>query len=94
MHYLNGESAGDNGVNPVTEGIKLLVAATDHVVFEDVTRPAVKLKQSHVELHGEIYSIKYRSHIRPTDTPVILITKSLKCTQSTHLWLLIILKSK
>lgn len=67
MHYLNGESAGDNGVNPVTEGIKLLVAATDHVVFEDVTRPAVKLKQSHVELHGEIYSIKYRSHIRPTD---------------------------
>lgn len=62
LHYLNGESAGDDGVNPVGEGIELLVAATDHVVFEEVTRPAVKLKQSHVELHGEVYSIKYTSY--------------------------------
>ncbi len=79
MQYLNGESAGDNGVNPVTEGIELLVVATDHVVFEHVTRPAVKLKQSHVELHGEVCSIEYRPHVKPH---VLLITETLKCTKS------------
>lgn len=53
---LDGERAGDDGVESLGEGIKLLVSFAKHLVFEQVPRPAVELKQSHVQLHGEIYT--------------------------------------
>lgn len=51
---LYGQCARHHGVDPVTEGVKLLVTATQDVVLKQVSRPAVELKQGHVELHGEI----------------------------------------
>ena len=51
---LDAQRVGHDGVYPLAEGIKLLVVAPHDVVFEQVTRPPVVLKQHHVELHGEI----------------------------------------
>lgn len=51
---LDGEGAGHDCVNPVAKRVKLLVSTTQDVVLEQVTRPAVEFKQSHVQLHGEI----------------------------------------
>lgn len=86
---LDGERAGDDGVESLGEGIKLLVRSAKHLVFEQEPRPAVELEQSHVQLHGEIcthhtHDSHSQTHLKAQRKNVYTKIFNSVCVSSSH----------